>query len=76
MTFNKEYDIIIIEKEKEIKKMRIISAEKEINKNFKNNLYYEWHFTISGKEEEIIISTEIIDDIIYDYLRRHTNLGR
>ena len=56
--------------------MRIISAEKEINKNFKDNLHYEWHFTISDKEEEIIISTEVIDDIIYDYLRRHTNLGR
>lgn len=38
---------------------------------------YYWEFTTEGtQEEKIIIPKKVIDELIRDYLRRHTYLGR
>ena len=36
---------------------------------------YDWHFT-TEEEKEIIIKAEIINEIIEEYIRNHTYLGR
>lgn len=53
-----------------------ITITKVENKGEEENIFNRnWHFTTDNKDE-IIISEEILDEIICDYLRRHTNLGR
>lgn len=52
--------------------MFIIKADKNWNKERKD---YDWHF-ITEEEKEIIIKAEIINEIIEEYIRNHTNLGR
>lgn len=52
--------------------MKITKAEEKREENTNN---YNWHFTIDDKEE-VIVPEEIINKILSDYCRRHTNLGR
>ena len=52
-----------------------ITITKIENKREENSFNRNWHFTTDNKDE-IIIPEEIIDEIIYNYYRNHTNLGR
>lgn len=52
--------------------MFITKADKNWNPERKD---FDWHF-VTEEEKEVIIKAEIIDEIIKDYIRNRTDLGR